>query len=62
MQYGKANLKEITNTSKYINSGEQGLIYRLFKKHENVFDDALGKKLNHTMQNHFLFQQYMKTL
>ena len=40
-KYKKANLKNRTHKLKYLNSDEQVLIYRLLKKHENMFDDAL---------------------
>ena len=39
--YEKANLKDITTELKYLNSDEQFLIYRLLKKHENIFDGTL---------------------
>ena len=41
-KYKKVNLKEIANISKCLNSDEQLLIYRLLKKHENMFDGKLG--------------------
>ena len=41
-KYEKANLKEMTNKSKYSNKYEQLIIYRLFKKHENRFDGTKG--------------------
>ena len=41
-KYEKANLKEITNIFKYLNSNKHLLIYRLLKKHENMFGDTLG--------------------
>ena len=41
-KYEKTNLKEITTKLKYLNSDEQFLIYRLFKKYENMFDGTLG--------------------
>ena len=44
-KYDKANLKEIITKLKYLNSDEQLLIYRLLKKHENMFDVTFG---NHT--------------
>ena len=37
-----ANFKEITTKLKYLNSDEQLLIFRQFKKHENMFDGTLG--------------------
>ena len=39
-KYKKANSKEMTTKLKYFNSDEQNLIYRLLKKHENMFDDT----------------------
>ena len=41
-KYEKENKKEIRNKLKYLNSDEQLLIYRLLKKHENMFDGNLG--------------------
>ena len=41
-KYKQANLKDITTKLNYLNSDEQFLIYRLLKKHENVFDGTLG--------------------
>ena len=35
-KYKKANLKEIINKFKYLNSNEKLLIYTLMKKHENI--------------------------
>ena len=40
-KYKKANLKEITTKLKYLNSNKQHLLYRLLKKHENMFDGTL---------------------
>ena len=36
-KYEKVNLKEITTKLKYSNSDEQFLLYRLLKKHENMY-------------------------
>ena len=41
-KYKKAILKEITTKSKYFNSDEYFLTYRLLKKHENMFDGTWG--------------------
>ena len=40
-KYKKANLKEITNKLKYLNSDKEFLINRLSKKYENKFDGTL---------------------
>ena len=42
LQIWKGKLKDITNKLKYLNSDEQFFIYRLVKKHENMFDGTLG--------------------
>ena len=42
MRKYQTNLKEITTKLKYLNSDKQFLVYRLFKKHENMFDGTLG--------------------
>ena len=63
-KYEKENLKEIITKLKYLNSGRHLLIYRLLKRHENMFDGTLEnythKEVNRTMLNHFLFQKCMK--
>ena len=41
-KYEKENLKEITTTSKHLNSHEQLFIYRLSKNCENMFDGTLA--------------------
>ena len=45
-KHKKANLKEVTTKSKYLNSDKQVLIYRLSKTQDNMFDGTLGKVLN----------------
>ena len=41
-KYEKANLKEITNKLKYLNSGTEVSIYGLLQKHKNMFDGTFG--------------------
>ena len=40
--YKKANLQKITSKLKYLSSDEQLLIFKLHRKHENMFDGTLG--------------------
>ena len=41
-KYKKVNSKEIITKLKYLNLDEQDLIYRLLKKHKNMFGGTLG--------------------
>ena len=41
-KYEKINFKDITTKLKYLNLDEQFFIYRLLKKHENIFDGTIG--------------------
>ena len=42
-KYWKSNFKEMINKSKYLNSDESFLNYRLLNKHESIFYGTLGK-------------------